>query len=70
MCVGGLGDDFGLPGFDEDKGRSHDDQYRYDEGYNDRLDGRVSDTLFGCRVASYGLLLAHEWLDAAATIWG
>jgi hypothetical protein len=65
-----LGDNFVLPGFDEDDGRDQDDQYRYEEGYNDWLDGRVTYALLGGRVACCRLLLAHGWLDAEAVVWG
>jgi hypothetical protein len=54
-----LGDDLGLSGFDEDEGRDEDDQYRYDEGDNDWLNGRVSYALFGGGVAGGRLLHAH-----------
>jgi hypothetical protein len=59
--VGGvrLGNDLGLPGFDEDDGGDEDDQYRYEEGDNDWLDGRVSYALFGGGVAGGRLLLTH-----------
>ena len=53
--VGGLRDDLGLAGFDEDEGGDQDDQYGYQEGDNDWLDGRVSYALFGSRVARCGL---------------
>jgi hypothetical protein len=57
--IAGLGDDFGLPGFDEDDGRYQDDQYRYDEGDNDWLYGRVSYALFGRGITRGGLLHTH-----------
>ena len=68
--VGGLGDDLGLPGFDEDDGGDQDDQYRYEESDNDWLYGRVSDALLGCRVAWYGLLLVHGLIGCRSSGWG
>ena len=59
MGVVRLGNDLGLPGFDEDDGGDEDDQYRYEEGDNYWLDGRVSYALFGRRVACCRLLLTH-----------
>lgn len=68
--VGGLRDDLGLAGFDEDECCDQDNQYGYQEGDHDWLDGRVSYALFGSRIARCWLLLTHGYLDAEAVVRG
>ena len=70
VWIGGLRDDLGLAGLDEDEGCDQDDKYGYKEGDHDWLDGRVSYALFGRRIARCGLLLTHGYLDAEAVIRG
>jgi hypothetical protein len=65
-----LGNDLGLPGFDEDDGGDEDDQYRYEEGDNDWLDGRVSYALFGRGVLVVDFCSFMDWLDAEAKVRG
>ena len=70
--VGGLWDDFGLPGLDEDDGPYEKDQYRYKGSDDDGLHRRVPYPTLRRGIVSRGCwrLVVHVWLDAEAAIGG